>query len=319
MGRAGQVPQAGGGGRAHPRRRGAGGGGWGTADQSHRSRPPGPGPASPALSSRYPGSALTGPWGHRSVRLLQGRHEAFNPRLPPPPAASVTAPRALPSPQKPLKKRPRRLARLKERFFPTRNVIFHGAFSASQLQSWRWGASPAPGEAGRWSLWGPRPGTSLRRWRDAGPEGSLRPGDLPYSTPRWRLYLPENFWIPENFPLLFFFFPGSRDPSINSWNTNKITKIYTFSPSCGSGIGKRSLRYCICKHDVQVQTTQLDLQLYVHCWHSKDANLQVVYKKDCPGHLCISRSADACNYTHIKGICIFLAHPSSENKRNFRK
>lgn len=117
----------------------------------------------------------------------------------------------------------------------------------------------------------------------------------------------------------FFFFPGSRDPSINSWNTNKITKIYTFSPSCGSGIGKRSLRYCICKHDVQVQTTQLDLQLYVHCWHSKDANLQVVYKKDCPGHLCISRSADACNYTHIKGICIFLAHPSSENKRNFRK
>lgn len=63
----------------------------------------------------------------------------------------------------------------------------------------------------------------------------------------------------------FFFFPGSRDPSINSWNTNKITKIYTFSPSCGSGIGKRSLRYCICKHDVQVQTTQLDLQLYVHC------------------------------------------------------
>lgn len=115
------------------------------------------------------------------------------------------------------------------------------------------------------------------------------------------------------------FFSGSRDWSIHSWNTKKITKIYTFSPSCGSRRGKRSLHYCIRKHGVQLQTTQLDLQLYIHCLHSKDANLQVVYKKDCPGHLCISRSADACNYTHIKGICIFLAHPSSENKINFRE
>lgn len=118
--------------------------------------------------------------------------------------------------------------------------------------------------------------TSLRPWWDVGPGGSLRPDNLPCRTsltgsPQCRLYLPEKFR----------FWGGSRDRSINSCSTNKITKTYTF-PS--SGRGKRSLHYCIHKHDGQVQTTQLDLQLHIH--HSCSAKMQTCkycIKRTAPG------------------------------------
>lgn len=137
----------------------------------------------------------------------------------------------------------------------------------------------APEEAGCSFLWGPPPGTSLRRWRDAGREGSLGPQDSPDSTGLTKLVPFASF---RKVPL---FWRGSRGWSINSWNTNKITSnAHIFPTSCGSRRGKRSLHCWIHRRHVQVQTTQLDLQLCSHCLCSaKMQTCKYCMKRTAPG------------------------------------